>query len=1238
MDQSESTERKEKNMRKYSMMSSIFMQADSTDILLMVFGFLGSVGDGFGTPLLLLVTSKFMNNLGVGSSVDPLLFVHNMNKNAVTLMYMACGWWVACFLEGYCWSRTGERQTTKMREKYLQALLRQEISYFDLKSSTSANTTTEVITNVCKDSLIIQDVITEKVPNFLMNCATFLGSYVTAFVLMWRLALVGFPFLLLLIIPGLMYGRILMSISKKMREEYSKAGSILEQAISSIRSIYSFVGEDKTITEFSNALNVSVKLGFKQGLAKGLALGSVSVTFAIWSFVSWYGSRLVMYHGAQGGTVFAVGAALCSGGLSLGAALSNLKCFSEACSAGERILEVIMRIPKIDSDGIEGKILPSISGSIEFKNVEFSYPSRPETLILKDFNLDIEAGKTIALVGGSGCGKSTVIALLQRFYDPLDGEILIDGIKIHEFQLKWLRAQMGLVSQEPALFATSIKENILFGKENATMNEVIDAAKASNAHSFINQLTEGYHTQVGERGIQMSGGQKQRIAIARALVKAPKILLLDEATSAMDLESERTVQEALDKASLGRTTVIVAHRLSTILNADRIAVIQDGHVMEMGSHQELLELENGLYSSLLRTQEMTDKRSTVHWESPNGNSMPRVSGSMSQSNSKNSLVRRDLDEDNDSRNCLGTPAFWRLLALNQPEWKQTIFGCVSSIFCGAVQPLYCLVMAHMIFIYFLNNHNEIRVKTTIYSCIFVGLVVFSFVVNLCQHYNFAVMGECLVRRIRERMLSKILTFEVGWFDQDENSSGAICSRLDKDANMVRSLVGDRMSLIIQTSSSVIIACTMGLIIAWRLAIVIMAVQPLIIICFYARRVLIKSMCNNSTKAQNQSCKLAAEAVANIRTITSFSSQSRIIEIFREAQLGPQRENIRQSWIAGLGLGFSQSIITLSWALNFWYGGKLVFEGEITTKSFLEVFMILISTGRVIAEAGSTTSDLAKGSDAVGSVFRVLDRHTSIEPEKPDGYQLDAFLGQIEFHDVHFAYPNRPSLFVFNGFNLCIEAGKSTALIGRSGSGKSTIISLIERFYDPSQGVVTIDSLDIKSYNLRSLRKKMGLVCQEPMLFSGSIRKNILYGADCDKIGEIEMINAARAANAHDFVVALPDGYDTFCGDRGIQLSCGQKQRIAIARALLKNPKVLLLDEATSALDTQNEKDVQEALYHLMENRTTVVVTHRLSSVQNCDLLAVLEQGQVVEKGSHSVLMDKGPNGHYYSLVNLHRVS
>ncbi|GAB2299287.1 ABC transporter B member 15 [Dionaea muscipula] len=743
----------------------------------------------------------------------------------------------------------------------------------------------------------------------------------------------------------------------------------------------------------------------------------------------------------------------------------------------------------------------------------------------------------------------------------------------------------------------------------------------------------------------MSGGQKQRIAIARAIIRKPHILLLDEATSALDSESERIVQEALDNAAVGRTTIIIAHRLSTIRHADVIAVVQNGQIMETGSHDELIQLENGLYASLVRLQQTentkADQCNTLSITTPSHssdmkhNTSSRRHSLLSRANSVSSV--QSLPEfDTDARKqALPVPSFRRLLALNLPEWKQATLACSGAVLFGGIQPLYAFAMGSMLSVYFLTDHEEIKRKTRIYSLCFFGLAIFCMVVNVCQHYNFGYMGEYLTRRVRERMLSKILTFEVGWFDQDENSTGAVCSRLAKDANVVRSLVGDRMALLVQTSSAVTIACTMGLVIAWRLAIVMIAVQPIIIVCFYTRRVLLKNMSKQAIKAQDESSKLAAEAVSNLRTITAFSSQALILRMLDKAQEGPRRESIRQSWYAGIGLGTSQSLMTCTWALDFWYGSKLLAHGYINARSLFETFMILVSTGRVIADAGSMTTDLAKGSNAVASVFAVLDRSTQIEPEDPAGLQPDKITGSVEINDIDFAYPARPDIMIFKGFSLKMEAGVSTALVGQSGSGKSTIIGLIERFYDPLRGVVKLDGRDIRGYHLRSLRRHIALVSQEPTLFAGSIKENIVYGVS-GTVDEAEIVEAARAANAHEFITGLRDGYGTWCGDRGVQLSGGQKQRIAIARAILKNPAVLLLDEATSALDSQSEKVVQEALDRVMVGRTSVVVAHRLSTIQNCDVIAVLDKGKVVEEGSHSSLLAKGPKGAYYSLVNLQR--
>ncbi|WVZ77552.1 hypothetical protein U9M48_025409 [Paspalum notatum var. saurae] len=1217
----------------------VFKHADAVDMALMVLGLIGAIGDGMSTPVMLAITGHVFDDTGSGP--DRLQhFSSKMNQNVRNTLFLAAAHWITAFLEGYCWTRTAERQASRMRLRYLRAVLRQDVEYFDLR----ACSTSEVITSVANDSLVVQDALSEKLPNFVMNATMFVASYTVGFALLWRLTLVGLPSALLLIIPGFLYARFQTGLARRIRDQYARPGAIAEQAMSSVRTVYSFVAETSTAASFSAALEESVRLGIRQGLAKGLAFGSGGIRVAIFAFNVWYGSRLVMYHGYKGGTVYMVSVIIVAGGGALGSAQSNIKYFSEASLAVERIMELVRRVPKIDSESGAGNVLRDVAGEVEFRNVEFFYPSRPKSPIFVNFCLRVPAGRSVALVGASGSGKSTAIALLERFYDPSAGEVTLDGVDIRRLRLKWLRAQMGLVSQEPALFATSIRENILLGKEDATEEEVVAAAKAANAYNFVSQLPRGYDTQsknqVGERGIQLSGGQKQRIAIARAILKSPKILLLDEATSALDTNSEHMVQEALDLASKGRTTIVIAHRLSTIRNTHLIAVMQSGEVKELGSHEELIANENGLYSSLLHLQQTKDSREATDIGGTGSTNVLQQSGSQSMSNgfsgasrSSSAWLMVDAKDDGNTENRkLPVPSFRRLLMLNAPEWKLALIGSFSAIVCGSIQPVFAYVMGSMISVYFSTNHEEIKEKTRTYALTCVGLAVLTFLINVVLHYNFAAMGEYLTKRVREQMLAKFLTFEIGWFDRDENSSGSICSQLSKDANIVRSLVGDRMSLVIQTISAILIAYIMGLVITWRLALLMIAMQPLNIISFYIRRALLKKMSKKSTQAQSECSKLAAEAVSNLRTVTAFSSQNRILRLFDQAQDAPLRESIRQSWFAGLCLGTSMSLLRCTWALTFWYSGILLAGHRITAKAFFQTFLILVSTSIAIADAGSVTTDLSKGADAVVSVFTILDRETEIDPDIPEGYKPEELIGEVDIRGVDFAYPSRPDVVIFKGFSLSIQPGKSTALVGQSGSGKSTIIALIERFYDPSSGVVEIDRKDIKRYNLRALRQHIGLVSQEPALFAGTIRENIVYGTGT--VSEEEIENAARSANAHDFISNLKDGYDTRCGEQGVQLSGGQKQRIAIARAILRNPAILLLDEATSALDSHSEKIVQEALDRILVGRTSVVVAHRLSTIQNCGLIIVLEKGIVVETGTHASLMAMGPTGTYFGLVNL----
>ncbi|KAL7103501.1 hypothetical protein ACP275_08G183300 [Erythranthe tilingii] len=1235
----------------------IFRYADRTDKLLMFFGTLGSMGDGLQIPLMMFVLSGVINEYG---DLNAKVSMSTVNTYALKLLYVAILVGLSAFIEGLCWARTAERQSSRMRLEYLKSVLKQEVGFFDSQTADSS-TTYQIVSTISSDSSTIQVTIGEKIPDCVAYMSSFFFCLVFAFSLSWKLTLAAIPFTLMFIVPALAFGKMMMDVAIKTIESYAVAGGIAEQAVSSIRTVYSYVAENQTYENFSRALQTTMELGIRQGFARGLMMGSMGVIYVSWGFQAFVGSLLVSKHGEKGGDVFVAGFNVLMGGLNILTALPNLTAITEAKSAAVRITEMIDRKPAIDSDDRKGKALSHVRGEIQFKGVYFNYPSRPDTPILQGLDLTVPAGRTVGLVGGSGSGKSTIVSLLQRFYDPIEGEILLDGYKINRLHLKWLRSQMGLVNQEPVLFATSIKENILFGKEGASMEDVEKAAKAANAHDFIVKLTDAYETQVGQFGVQLSGGQKQRIAIARALIRDPKILLLDEATSALDTESERVVQKAIDEASKGRTTIVIAHRLSTIKTANLIVVLKSGQVVESGSHDELMQINSGDYLKMVELQQssappQSNGNSTNTTPRNNGRNQHRMSSprtpalhpfspafsrsgpfSAPYSIQYEPTYESD-DEDTVNKQNYEAPSQWRLLKMNKPERGRALLGCLGAIGSGAVQPINAYCVGALISVYFRTDTSSIPSHARGYSLVFVGLGVFNFFTNLLQHYSFAIMGERLTKRVREMLLQKIMTFEIGWFDQDSNTSAAISARLSTEANMVRSLVGDRMSLLAQAIFGATFAYVLGLYLSWKLALVMMAAQPLLIGSFYMRSVLIKSMSAKAQQAQKEGSQLASEAVINHRTITAFSSQKRIVGLFRDTLEGPRKESIRQSWFAGAGLFSSQFLAAASTSLAYWYGGKLLSQGKISPENLFQAFLALLFTAYTIAEAGSMTNDISRGSSAVGSVFSILDRTSEIDPEVSwrNGEIRRGVRGRVELKNVVFAYPSRPEQMILKGLSLKISAGTTVALVGQSGSGKSTIVSLIERFYDPINGSVLIDEKDVRDYNLRALRSHIGLVSQEPTLFAGTIYENIAYGRKDARESEIR--KAAILANAHEFISGMKEGYETYCGERGVQLSGGQKQRIALARAILKDPAILLLDEATSALDSVSESLVQEALEKMMVGRTCIVVAHRLSTIQKSNAIAVIKDGRVVEQGSHSDLLAMGNRSTYFSLVKpQHRV-
>lgn len=1139
---------------------------------------------------------------------------------------------------------TGERQVGALRRRYLEAVLKQDVGFFDTDARTG-----DIVFSVSTDTLLVQDAISEKVGNFIHYLSTFLAGLVVGFISAWRLALLSVAVIPGIAFAGGLYAYTLTGLTSKSRESYANAGIIAEQAIAQVRTVYSFVGESKALNSYSEAIQNTLKLGYKAGMAKGLGIGcTYGIACMSWALVFWYAGVFIRNGQTDGGKAFTAIFSAIVGGMSLGQAFSNLGAFSKGKSAGYKLMEIIRQKPSITQDLSDGKCLAEVHGNIEFKDVTFSYPSRPDVIIFRDFSLFFPAGKTAAVVGGSGSGKSTVVALIERFYDPNQGQVLLDNVDIKTLQLKWLREQIGLVNQEPALFATTILENILYGKPDASMAEVEAAASAANAHSFISLLPNGYSTQAGERGVQLSGGQKQRIAIARAMLKNPKILLLDEATSALDAGSESVVQEALDRLMVGRTTVVVAHRLSTIRNVDMIAVIQQGQVVETGTHDELLAKgSSGAYASLIRFQEMARNRdfgapstrrsrSSRLSHSLSTKSLSLRSGSLRNlsyqySTGADGRIEMVSNADNDRRYPAPRGYFFKLLKLNAPEWPYSILGAIGSVLSGFIGPTFAIVMSNMIEVFYYRDPNAMERKTREFVFIYIGTGLYAVVAYLVQHYFFSIMGENLTTRVRRMMLAAILRNEVGWFDEEENNSSLVAARLATDAADVKSAIAERISVILQNMTSLLTSFIVGFIVEWRVALLILATFPLLVLANFAQQLSLKGFAGDTAKAHAKTSMIAGEGVSNIRTVAAFNAQDKILSLFHHELRVPQRRSLRRSQTSGLLFGLSQLSLYSSEALVLWYGAHLVHSGASTFSKVIKVFVVLVITANSVAETVSLAPEIIRGGESIRSVFSILNRATRIDPDDPEAEPVESIRGEIELRHVDFAYPSRPDIPIFKDFNLRIRAGQSQALVGASGSGKSTVISLIERFYDPTAGKVTIDGKDVRRLNLKSLRLRIGLVQQEPVLFAASIFENIAYGKD--GATEEEVMEAARAANVHGFVSALPEGYKTAVGERGVQLSGGQKQRIAIARAVLKDPAVLLLDEATSALDAESECVLQEALERLMRGRTTVLVAHRLSTIRGVDSIAVVQDGRIVEQGSHAELVARA-DGAYSRLLQL----
>ncbi|WP_104779822.1 MULTISPECIES: ABC transporter ATP-binding protein [Streptomyces] len=919
----------------------------------------------------------------------------------------------------------------------------------------------------------------------------------------------------------------------------------------------------------------------------------------------------------------------------------------QARAGTERVLELIDTEPSIE-DG--HKDLPADApATVEFDDVSFGYDAdRP---VLDGLSLEIRPGETLAVVGSSGSGKSTVSLLLPRFYDVSRGAVLVGGHDVRELSLASLRAAIGLVPEDSFLFSDTVRNNIAYGRPDATLEEIEKAARAAQADRFITELPEGYDTTVGEHGLTLSGGQRQRVALARAILSDPRLLVLDDATSAVDARVEHEIHEALKGVMRGRTTLLIAHRRSTLNLADRIAVLDGGRLADIGTHEELQE-RSPLYRRLLTDP---DELGAV---SP-GHTPPACP-------QEDTSVREELDAEFDAERGV-TPRLWtgdrerKDTALAESPATPELLAQVEALppatdvpdvdEARAVQPeesyglrrllrgfgpplLISLALVATdagmgLLLPVLIRHGIDSGVTeaalgAVWAAALLGLltVVVQWAAQIGEMRMTGRTGERVLYSLRLKIFSQLQRLGLDYYERE--LTGRIMTRMTTDV--------DALSTFLQTglvTAFVSVVTFFGIMVALlvidvQLALVVFAtLPPLIIATFFFRRASVKAyeLARERVSVVNADLQ---ESVSGLRIVQAFRREGDGGRRFAERSHSYRQARIRGQWLISVYFPFVQFLSSVAAAAVLMVGGARVDDGTLAIGSLVAYLLYIDLFFAPVQQLSQVFDGYQQATVSLGRIQELLREPTSTK-SADEPLEVLSLRGDIAFEDVHFAYGTDEE--ALGGVDLRIPAGQTVAFVGETGAGKSTLVKLVARFYDPTGGRVAVDGTDLRALDLTSYRHRLGVVPQEAYLFQGTVRDAIAYGRPDATDAEVEA--AARAVGAHDMIATLEGGYLHEVAERGRNLSAGQRQLIALARAELVDPDVLLLDEATAALDLATEAQVNQATDRLAGRRTTLVVAHRLTTAARADRVVVMDHGRVAEDGTHEELLARG--GRYAEL-------
>ncbi|KAH8807174.1 P-loop containing nucleoside triphosphate hydrolase protein [Xylogone sp. PMI_703] len=1213
------------------------------DKLLYGAGTLAAVGSGTVLPLMTLIFGNFVS-VFTDFALDRIPsseFRSKIDHYTLYFIYMFIAKLGCTYIYMVLFSIVAANINSALRRRYLHVVLHESITYHET-TLTSGQVSLALSTN----SNAIRSGLAEKFGLSLKSASTVVAAFVVALHSQWKLALVTAT-----IIPAAVIAVGITSVFDEKKEQSlnainAEAATLAEDIMSSIRTVRSLGAERKFSQKYASLLKKAIDVGLSRAPIKGIQAGIyMFVLYGGYALAFWYGIKLYADgEAAHSGAVITTLFSIMIGVNGFSELAGYLGAFMRIHSAGAELFKVIDRAGKASPSGAS---VPSpdpteetFQRDITFDNVSFRYPTRPKVKVLDRFTLRLPVGKTTALVGPSGSGKSTIVGLLLRWYDPAQGQVKIGDHNLSDIPLKTLRAHIGLVQQEPSLFTGTVYENIENGLagsrlENLSHEEkrelVYDACKLSNAHDFITKLPNGYDTPIGNRGTMLSGGQKQRLAIARAIVKDPSILVLDEATSALDVTSEAIVQQALENARQQRTTISIAHRLSTIRAADQIVVMRKGAIVEVGSHDNLLENEDGTYRRLWEAQALAQDQDRSTQEHLDDSHEIELQKQLTEGASYESTMDQEKTKGIKKRSVLDV--IRAVMSAQKKHWWIFLIVCASATIGGALFPLQAFLYAKVVNTFQLTGHALVS-RGNFWALMWFVLAIVVGFGYLGISWGGSALGELLAQQYRLTYFKSMISQPISFFDLEENSSGSLVSRLSTDPDAVNALAGDNVAVLVTVGVALVSTVTLALAIGWKLGLVVLfGGLPLIFGAGVIHERMENSFEEKAGKMFTESVGYAGEHIQAIRTISALNMEIVVERHFGQMMVDYCQRAARYAIRNMLWFSASDSIDLLCMALAFWYGGRLLSFHEYSTIQFFIVFIAIIFGSQSMGQFFAHSSDISKGFSSTRDIYALGDSVMSSEGKThkvPPISELDPATPLIEFRNATFAYPARPLHPVLKQFNLKLYPAQSIALVGPSGCGKSTIIQLLNGFYNLAAGEILIAGIPIQNYLTEELHKLFALVSQEPVLYQGSIEENINLGRSSAALSEQDLQGIITQSQLSDLVSSLPEGVQTMVGSRGTQLSGGQKQRVAIARAIAMDAPILLLDEATSALDSESEALIQKALKEGSRGKSVISVAHRLSTIQHCDCIFVLDRGVVIESGTHAELLKS--KGRYWAMV------